>query len=455
MPSNRHSLTDLLNGPLVGLPEDFQDFSFDTTGHGDDLEVEITQLPSERAHDVFADVSSPSPFFPSLSTRSPAPAEPLTLMGPPPTPTPARADVLHHPTHQKRSSIGDDLDFPTSPFDPIAWDATRFRDVNRRFEAANNWADIVLSVHQDRRDREDAARASPRPLADAAVNLPRSPLPSLQTTGPDPSNDDENGGKSGLTGDDLISIARACVDVNPFLAPYGKKGAAWEEGVTLAKKQKGFRHPKMTATAFQNRCEALVSFKKDPHGKNKKLASLIGDGTSAAITIGALLERMELQYDQSKDKSDDAKAALKQKNDADRAGGEAIRQASMRAMRRKRSPSPESDASNATEPDVDGTAPDAGTGHKDVVPAAEPLSASPSVEIIESGRKPAKRRRLTERRSASGKDALLEILKEDNKRRAEHDRRIAASLDTFVKDSREQKAEFTSLVRDLLTAEKK
>jgi hypothetical protein len=124
-------------------------------------------------------------------------------------------------------------------------------------------------------------------------------------------------------------------------------------------------------------------------------------------------------------------------------------------MRRKRSPSPESGVGNTTEPNVDATTPDAGTEHNDVAPAAKALSASSSVEIIKSGRKPAKHRRLTEHCSASGKDALLKILKEDNKHHAEHNRHIAASLDTFVKDNREQKAEFTSLVRDLLTAKKK
>jgi hypothetical protein len=50
---------------------------------------------------------------------------------------------------------------------------------------------------------------------------------------------------------------------------------------------------------------------EDPNGKNKNLAKVIGEGTSASIIIGALLEHMETQYDESKDKSDDAKAKLK------------------------------------------------------------------------------------------------------------------------------------------------
>jgi hypothetical protein len=53
-----------------------------------------------------------------------------------------------------------------------------------------------------------------------------------------------------------------------------------------------------------------ISF-EDPNGKNKNLAKAIGEGTSASIIIGALLERMETQFDESKDKSDDAKVKLK------------------------------------------------------------------------------------------------------------------------------------------------
>jgi hypothetical protein len=41
------------------------------------------------------------------------------------------------------------------------------------------------------------------------------------------------------------------------------------------------------------------------------MGNIIGQGTSSGIIIGALLERLETQYDDAKDQSDDAKAKIK------------------------------------------------------------------------------------------------------------------------------------------------
>ncbi|KAJ7787539.1 hypothetical protein B0H14DRAFT_2629226 [Mycena olivaceomarginata] len=109
-------------------------------------------------------------------------------------------------------------------------------------------------------------------------------------------------------------------------------------------------------------------------------------------------------------------------------------------------------ASRWTEPEPEA---DADTDSPDTNYTTKVTAASSSSETIDADndKKPAKRRRLTERRSASGKNALLDLMKEENKCHAEYDNCIANSLDTFMKDSREQKAEFASLLRDFISSE--
>ncbi|KAJ7910208.1 hypothetical protein B0H13DRAFT_2329631 [Mycena leptocephala] len=200
---------------------------------------------------------------------------------------------------------------------------------------------------------------------------------------------------------------------------------------------------------------------------------------TTSITIGALLERLETQYDESKDKSDDAKVKLKSKQDADCEGGEAIRRASMQTLHHKRvrslSTSDDEDkhtdmeqttvaatASPSTADADDATAPSEPTAEPSesaAEPANTSVSASSSLETLDSdaednkksNQKKSKRRRTMDRRtSTAGTDTLVQLLKAENARRAAHDAEVAASFNMFVKDAREQKNEVTSLLKDLV-----
>ncbi|KAJ7839282.1 hypothetical protein B0H13DRAFT_2677249 [Mycena leptocephala] len=424
---NWEHVLSLPNPPVAALAREFEGYSFGTSGFGDDFEVEVTQLPSERA--TLDATTNPAahptlPFidFSTMPACTPTSTHPgtLTIMGPPPTPTP-----------RSRFALADLNTLPPSPFnldDPhfgLTPDRKRVVDDETRRLIGNSGA-VKEKGRKTKKNQEN-----PDVAADGSTKV----------------------GKSVYTGDDLIAIARASVDINPWIAPHGRKGPAWDAALALLVNQKGFRHPNMTASTLQHKAEAMVSFKKDPHGKNKNLANVIGDGTSAAITIAALLERMETQYDEAKDKTDDAKAILKKKNDTDREGGEAIRQASMRAMRRKRSPSPDSDDEDKTETEPEPVIADAAPTAPAAGAPATPVSASSSAETIDSNtdKRKYKRRRLAPRPAS---DALLGVMREENRRRADYDNRVAASLDAFVKDSREQKAEFASLLRDLIASDR-
>ncbi|KAK7039744.1 hypothetical protein R3P38DRAFT_2514352, partial [Favolaschia claudopus] len=236
------------------------------------------------------------------------------------------------------------------------------------------------------------------------------------------------------------------IDVDPFTAPHGQKAVSWQQVVDNLAEQ-GFRHTTISAASIQHKVEAMISFKKNPNGKHKNLANIIGEGTSASITIAALLERLETNFDAAKDKSDEAKAKLKKKNDEDRDGGEAIRQASLRAGR-KRARSPSDDEDTDSGPNTPCSRPGATDSSLENIDSD--LDNDSDTETPAKGKKSSKRRRGM-RRSASGDaDDLLGLMKAENDRRAAHDTRVAQSLETFVADSREQKKEFTSLLKELV-----
>ncbi|KAJ7740415.1 hypothetical protein B0H14DRAFT_2638084 [Mycena olivaceomarginata] len=239
-------------------------------------------------------------------------------------------------------------------------------------------------------------------------------------------------------------IAHAVIDANPWLAPHGQKGQIWQQIVDTLSAQ-NFRHKTISAASMQHKAEALVSYKKDPDGKHKNLSNVIGEGTSASIIIGALLECLEMQFDAAKDKSDDTKAKLKKKNDEDREGGESIRQASMRTHC-KHARSPASDNNSNT------------TNRETSTLSTRTTAADSSLETINSdddnttNDKKASKRRRGMHCSASDADGLLALIKAEN---ARHDTRVAQSLETFVSDSREQKKEFTSLLKELVANDRK
>ncbi|KAJ7240707.1 hypothetical protein C8J57DRAFT_1370527 [Mycena rebaudengoi] len=309
------------------------------------------------------------------------------------------------------------------------------------------------------------------------------------------------------SGDDLIAIARAVVDVNPYIAPYGKKGLAWQEIAETLRNQRNFHHKSINATTVQHKADALLSYKKDPQGNAKNLAKVIGDGKSASITIAALLGRMETQHDEAKDKTDEVKAKIKTDDVRFRTAQEPTTTVFMRGVPPTTivmdvastlapapvasTPTPTTLIENTTPPVTAAASTPALTPTAPVLDTTSaavtandmdqsvsatntensaPVAPESSLDAMDTDvenrdaeentksdeKKKSKRRRLMDRRSltSSGSDALVELLKAENERRAAHDACVAESLDTFVKDSRAQKEEVTSLLKDLVNLER-
>ncbi|KAJ7050225.1 hypothetical protein C8F01DRAFT_1264308 [Mycena amicta] len=254
-----------------------------------------------------------------------------------------------------------------------------------------------------------------------------------------------------------LKAARIVNVQQPWLAPHGKKAGAWDECAALFNNQNSLS---VSGHLFHMKMEGIIGWKKNPNGKFKALGSVIASGTGDAIMLGAQMEAMETQFDQAKDKSDDAKVKIQQKNDEDKSGGDEIRRASMQALR-KRAISISSDETD-TDTDTDTVPADkaAVPADKATVPADTDTASTDEGTIstgapapidittdddenkdtVETKRKASKkpkskRRRVMERGSTS--DELIDIFKAENQRRAAHDERIATSWEAFVSDARE------------------
>ncbi|KAJ7639852.1 hypothetical protein DFH06DRAFT_1335115 [Mycena polygramma] len=375
-------------------------------------------------------------------------------------------------------AMGDDFTFPLSPFEPFHLTTSHLQAANEHFDRANEHADVVLAIGHNRANE----RASTRPLAGTgrAANLPRGPMPSHHTRVPltdevrksigrssaagkkgkkrveeeadevvevedSDSDENENGGRTEYDGPRLLKAAGAAVDQQPYLAPYRGKGAAWQRVVVQMKKQKVFRGCNISAASVKQKVDSLVKFKKNGC-KDEKLKSLLGTGDADAVTMGALLEQLEAQYDAAKNKSDSAKAQIKKKNDEDKAGGEAIRQASMKTLGKR---------GREVTPSSDGDISDSGASTNPAHGASRPVAASSSIEVLNSDDENTskvqknKRRRRNDRSSETTE--LFAIMKAENERRAKHDEQVAQQLGKFVDNCSAQKDEYISLLRELIT----
>ncbi|KAJ7157812.1 hypothetical protein C8R46DRAFT_1040075 [Mycena filopes] len=318
---------------LNALAAEFPGYSFDTTGWGEDQDILVTSLPPHMEAGLPAHSSTPS--HPSLDLT--------TLDTPRRGPLPA-LDISQRTPFTPRMNIRDLNSFPAYP--PIDADE---QNAHLPHVPAILRANLIAAT---------SLRYNADVGASPAIGLSgaKGPEGKEGKKGAGAKKEKENTGGQGdastskrMTGEDLIKVARAAIDVNPFLAPHGQKGSAWER-VAIKLAEEGFRHTSISAASVQHKAEALISYKKNPNGKHKNLANVIGEGTSSSITIGALLERLETAHDTAKGKSDEAKAKLKKKHDEDQEGGEAIRQASMCTLR-KRARSPDSDDNTDQETD--------------------------------------------------------------------------------------------------------
>ncbi|KAJ7453462.1 hypothetical protein FB451DRAFT_1281342 [Mycena latifolia] len=425
---------------LVELADNFPEYSWDTSGWAEDCEREAASLPART--EVASRASAPAAAAPSFPTDD---FSAFNMETPRRDQVPFGAPFANTPE-----------DFPSSPLEAFHVRTPHLVAANRRFDAANKHADRLLAGHQPLADRR-------APLADAA-NMPHGPIPSLHVRAR-PSDDvrkligqssaegkpvatggrkprakgakphEDKDPRTSIDGDDLLLIGRAVVQLQPFLAGHGDVTNAWK-GVNTYLRAKGFQHD-VSYNTIQNKAKALIAYKKDPGCQDaRSVAShLVGE---VRITIAAVLEQMEKQWDDAKGKSDDAKAKIKKKNEDDRAAGEEIRAAAMRGRGRKRaatrSPSPTSDHESSP---------------------SKGVSTSSSLDFtdFEDNKKSKRRRKMDRRTGSSSSSAMSEItkiLERDAAQREQHQKEVASTMKAFVDDAKESRAFMAGIFQNML-----
>ncbi|KAJ7032634.1 hypothetical protein C8F04DRAFT_1261713 [Mycena alexandri] len=339
--------------------------------------------------------------------------------------------------------ITDDSDyFPANPFEPRPITAAQFNAANTNFEQANERADVVLSANKERADKRDKAQTLGVVTIRGGGQRRMEEKENIETEDIEPEEVDTGGKRVKYTGPRLIVLARAVVNKQPFLAAHKTKGATWNRVVKRMRESWEFSGAKLSMAAVQQKAEKLVKFKKNPTAKaNKKLANIIGTGTSSGLIIGALLEQ---QHDNAKDKSDEAKEKIKQKNNEDRDGGEAIREASMNTMRkRRREPTPNSDDEGSTTDTAVATT---------LTSTSRATAPSSSIETIDSDAedKPRKCKRRCQNPLSDAEGRLVKIIERQDERRQRHEEKVEAMFDRFVDNNERQKNEYMSLLKDFI-----
>jgi hypothetical protein len=170
-------------------------------------------------------------------------------------------------------------ELPASLFEPRSVTTAQLNLVHQHFEQANERADIVLAINKDRADACANALGLHRGQNSRESNESARKLIG-QSGGVDKQEgkrgrgkarkekeniegEDEGGEKKvKYTGAGLIILARAAVDVEPFLAPQGGKGPAWQKVVNIMKLENEFRNTTLNASGAQHKAEDLVAFKK-------------------------------------------------------------------------------------------------------------------------------------------------------------------------------------------------
>ncbi|KAJ7788511.1 hypothetical protein B0H14DRAFT_2628255 [Mycena olivaceomarginata] len=245
---------------LKELAADFSSYTFDTTGWGEDQEIVLTSLPLHMEARV-----------PKAETPSHPPLD-LSTFTMPQRRLPILETAFITPLDTSHSTLSSfvlkSLNlFP--PFPPV--------DADRQNELLPYVPEVTRAKH--------VAATSDCYAADVAANRSHGPFindeirRAIGNSGAKEGNDGkekkrgrlrkekENGesdtstkGK-GFTGEDLIVIARAVVDANPWLALHGQKGQIWQQIVNALSAQ-NFRHKTISAASVQHNAEALVSYKK-------------------------------------------------------------------------------------------------------------------------------------------------------------------------------------------------
>ncbi|GLB35541.1 hypothetical protein LshimejAT787_0211060 [Lyophyllum shimeji] len=136
-------------------------------------------------------------------------------------------------------------------------------------------------------------------------------------------------------------LASVAIDVNPWAAGHGQKKARWQQVASEVKAEGCFKDSSMET--IKRKMKELMDYQRDPDSRSGSRIARILKG-SHAISIASLLDRACHLEDCAKNKTEDERQVARKRDEEDKAGGKAIRDASVRTMGLKREPSTEPDS---------------------------------------------------------------------------------------------------------------
>ncbi|KZP21023.1 hypothetical protein FIBSPDRAFT_891416 [Athelia psychrophila] len=148
---------------------------------------------------------------------------------------------------------------------------------------------------------------------------------------------------------ELEELVRITIEENPFGAKHGEKGATWKRVAQRLKALGYFRTS--SAETIKHKLMSLIAYQEDPesHAGSKVACEMAG---TCGIKIAALLDCISEMQNTAATQTEEQKECTQVKAEQDHIGGEAIHNASMRTLRRKRDDLTDSDSDVENKPPV-------------------------------------------------------------------------------------------------------
>ncbi|KIJ30531.1 hypothetical protein M422DRAFT_53718 [Sphaerobolus stellatus SS14] len=163
------------------------------------------------------------------------------------------------------------------------------------------------------------------------------------------------GKRVGFTGPELLQLASATVDVNPWSAGYGGKTKAWEEIASRVRSNNNkFCKLNRLTNMYKRKMEALLAWHKDgPDSSGGVIEKEIIDRKDVRISIAALLDKAGHMRKVAAEQTEENREKAQMIQEENKEGGDSIRSNAMGTMKHSRPSSDEFEKENVS-PDGSG-----------------------------------------------------------------------------------------------------
>lgn len=241
--------------------------------------------------------------------------------------------------------------------------------------------------------------------------------------------------KRKFSSNELEELIRVTIQRNPWAAKHKEKGKAWDE-VRATLQSTGLCEGTSSAT-LRNKVENMIKWHTDPEsGAGKTMANELSPGSM--ITLSALVDRAYLLKVDAQNMTDAQKEKARKKDEEDRVGGEAIRNAALTVFRKRKSDGRTTPASTdvSDAENEDPTTPrKKKKTHRVSRSGSSALNALEREERdIEFSRRMLELMERSERRQEEMQKQMLDVLRESQRTTAEAYERVAVTILGALKD---------------------